>query len=96
MQRLQEGFLVKRRLGFHKLIIDPLQNRVVALRKRIVNRFFDCVVCITDIAVYVGNGVADRARDSGLRSGMIQHVELRIIEGSAEERYWIMTASTEA
>ena len=96
MQRLQEGFLVKRRLGFHQLIVDPLQNRIIALRKRIVNRLFDCVVCVANIAVHIRNRMAYRTRNPGLGCGMIQHVELRIIEGSAEERNRVMTACTEA
>ena len=87
---------MKRRLGLNKLIVDPLQHRVVALRKRIMNRFFNRVVRIAHVAIDVGNRVADRARNPGLRSRMIQHVELRIIEGSTEERDRVMTARTEA
>ena len=96
MQRLQKRLLVERRLRFHKLIVDPLQNRIVALRERIVNRFFDRVVCVPDVAVDVRNGMANCAGDPGLCGGMIQHVELRIVEGSAEERDWVMAARAEA
>ena len=96
VQRLQERLLVKRRLGFHELIVDPLQNCVVTLRERIVNRFFDRVVSVADITVHVRDRMAHRARDPGLSSGMVQHVELRVVKRTTEEGNRVMTARTEA
>ena len=40
-ERLEEGLLVKVRLRFHELIVNPLQCRVGAVGEWIVNRLVD-------------------------------------------------------
>ena len=50
---LQERLLVERRLGLDELIVDPLQQRVVAERERVVQRLFDRVVGVAARAVDV-------------------------------------------
>ena len=60
-----------------------------------MNWLFDCVVCIALRAVDIRNGMAHGTCDSGLRRGMFEHVELRIVEGSTEERHRVMASGAE-
>ena len=46
MEILQERLFVKGGLGLDELLVNPLKNRVVAKRKGIMQRFFDCKVRI--------------------------------------------------
>ena len=92
---LEEGLLVQRGLGFDKLIVRPLQQCIVAVRERIVLGFLDGEVGVPLRAVDVRDRVAARAGDARLRSRVVHIVELRIVEGSAEERHRIVTARAE-
>ena len=96
MQRLEKRLFMEGRFGFDQLMVHPLQQRIFTLCKRIMNRLFNGVVRVTEIAVHVSNGVANRAGDSSLRSGMIQHIELRVIKRTTEKRHRVVTAGTES
>ncbi len=96
MERLQERLFVERRLGFHHLVVDPLQDRVLAERKRVVLRLLDGVGRVAGGAVDVGDGMAGGASDAGMGGGVLDVVEIRIVEGAAEERYHVVAAGAPA
>ena len=56
---LEKYLLVKVRLGLDELTIDPLQHRMIAVRKGIVHRFVDGVVGVAANRVDVGDAVTD-------------------------------------
>ena len=87
---LEERLLVKRRLCFYELIVDPLQDFVVAVGKWVMQWFFDRIVRIATDAVDIGDRVARGARDACLRSPMVEHVKFRIVKGSRKEGHWVV------
>ena len=95
VQWFQERLLVEGWFCLHQLIVDPLQQLIVAVSKRIVLWFFNRKVSVADVAVDVSNCMTHRACDSRLGCRMFQHVKVWIIECSTEEWNRIMTASTE-
>ena len=90
---LEKGLLMHRRLGLHQLVVDPLEERIVALRKGIVNWFVDRVVGVAPRAVDVGDGMAGGASDAGLRGGVVDVVVILVVEGAAVEGHRIVAAS---
>ena len=85
---------MKFRLGFNQLLIHPLQGRIFAKGKRIVQWFFDGIVRVSFGGVDVGNSMADRAGDTRLRGWMFDVIKMRVVECTAEERYWVVASST--
>ena len=96
VQRLEKRLLVKRRLGLHHLVVDPLQNRVVALGKRIMYRLFDRVIRIPPRVLNVGDRMTHRAGHPRLRRRVLYIVKIRIIKSPAEKRHLIVTAGAPA
>ena len=65
MKRLEHRFLVEIRLGFDQCVIQQLEQRSLAVCKRIVERLFNNVIGVPFIAVDVSDRMAGRAsRDS--------------------------------
>ena len=92
MKWLQKGLLVKIRLGFHQLIIDPLQDGIGAVGEGIVQGLLDCVIGVTGRAVDIGDGVADGAGDAGMSRGMINFIEILVVKLAGKEGHGVMTA----
>ena len=92
VKRLQERLLVKRRLRLHHLPVDRLQQRVVAVGERIVERLFDSVVGVAAGAVDVRHRMAHGAGDARVGGGVVLIVEVGIVEGPAEERHRVVAA----
>ena len=96
VKRLQERLLVEGRFGFDELLVDPLQTSVFAERERVVQRLLDRVVRVADVAVDVGNRVADGAGDPRVSGRVADVIVVRVVEGAAEERDGIVTARAPA
>ena len=96
VERLQEALLVEIRLGFDNLVVDPLQDRIVAGGKRVMHRFFDRIVAIAGGAVNVGDGVTNGTSDAGMCRWMAHFVEILIIELPGEKGHGIMTTGAPA
>ena len=92
----QERFLVKRRFGFHQLIIHPLQKSIVTVSKWIMDGFFNGIVAVATHTVDVRNGMTGRAGNSRLRGDVVDIIKIGIIKGTAEEGDRIVAAGTEA
>ena len=67
MERFEERRFVEGGLGLDHLVVDPLQEWVFTLGKRVVLRFFDGVGAVPVGAVDVRDGMAGGAGDAGLR-----------------------------
>ncbi len=99
MKWLQESFLVEAGLGFDQQFIDLLQSWRIRVGKRILNWFFDNVVCIADVALVmriaanVGDRVASGASDPGLRRWIFHIVVVWFVKCPAKERHRIVTTS---
>ena len=85
MKILKKGLLVKRWLGLDQLMIHPLQQRILARRKGIMQWFFYGEVCITTRGVYVGDRMTYRACDACLGGWMFDIIKMRIVERTAKE-----------
>ena len=81
-------------LGFNQLLIHPLQGRIFAKGKRIVQWFFDGIVRVSFGRVDVGDRMADRTCDTRLRGWMFDVIKMRIVECTAEERNGVVASST--
>ena len=86
----EEGLFVKRWLGLDQLMIDPLQQRVLARRKGIVQWFLDGEVCIATRRVDIGDRMAHRACDARLGGWMFDIIKMRIVERTAKEWNGVM------
>ena len=96
VKRLEEGLLVERGLGLDELSIDPLQERVLAECKRIVQGLLDGVRAIAAVILNVRDAMTHATRDARMRRGVLFVVEVRIVERTTEERHGIVTRRTEA
>lgn len=96
MKPFQEGFFVEIRLGFHQLIVDPLQDGIIAVRKRVMQRLLDRVVRVAGGAVDVRDGVTNGAGDAGMSRRMVDLVEVLVVELAGEKGHGIMTAGAPA
>src|SRR5262249_13870885 len=96
MERFKEGLPVKIRLGFHELIIDPLQDGILTVCERIVQRFLDGVVGIAGRAIDVRNRMTDRTSNAGVGGGMVGLVKVFVVELAREKGNGVMTAGTPA
>ena len=94
VKRLEERPFVKRRLGLDELIVDPLQDGIVAVGKGIMDRFVDGVIAVAARGVDVGYGVTDGASDAGVGCRVVEIVEVRIVELARQERNLVVTAGT--
>ena len=92
----EKRLFVQSRLGFNKLLINPLQCRIVTEREGIMFRLFYREVGIPSSAVDVGDRMTGRTGDPRLRGGMIDIIELRVVKRTTEERDWIMATGTES
>ena len=92
MEVFQEGLLVHRRLRLDKLVVDPLQERVVTLGKGVVDRLVDRVVGIPLRAVDVRDRVADGASDAGVGRRVVDVVIVFVVKGAAVEGHRIVAA----
>ena len=101
VQRLEEGALVEGRLRLHELFVDEVGERVGGRESEgIVDRLLDGVVAVPGEtlvrALQSGDRVARRAGDAGQGGRMVRHVELRVVERTAEERCRIVAAGAPA
>ena len=92
VERFEEHLLMETRLRFDQLLIDPFECSILAIRERIMHRCFDRVVRIALVAVDVRDRMTDGAGDRGMGGRIGIHVVVWVVEFSAEERYWIVTA----
>ncbi len=92
----EKCFLMKLRLRFDQLLVDVLQHAIRAVGEGVMDRFVDRVIGVAFGAVDVGDRVARRAGDAGLRSWMIYVVKIGIVERAAEERHHIVAAGAPA
>ena len=86
VKRFQKSPFMEGRLGFHQLIIDPLQKPVLTVGERIMQRFFNGVIAVAFRAVDVSDGMTRSASDSRICSGVFHVVEFWIVESTAEKR----------
>ena len=91
---LQKGLLVHRRLRLDELVVDPLEERVLTLRKGVMNRLVDRVVGIPLRAVDVRDRMADGAGDAGVGRRVVDVVVVLVVESAAVERHRIVAAGT--
>ncbi len=96
VKRLQKRLLVEGRLGLDELLVDPLQRAVFAEGERVVQRLFNRVIGVSAIAVHVRDRVADRAGNACVSGRVVDVVEVRLVERSAEERNGIVTTGAPA
>ncbi len=96
MERLEEGLFVEVRLGLDQLVVEPLQDRVIAGGKRIVNGLVDGVAAVSRPVIDVGHGMADGAGDAGLGGRMGDEVVILTVKLAAEEGDRIVAAGTPA
>ena len=96
MKPFQEGFFVEIRLGFHELIVDPLQDGIVAVSERVMQRLLDRVIRVAGGAVDVRDGVTNGAGDAGMSRRMVDLVEVLVVELAGEKGHGIMTAGAPA
>src|SRR6266705_3247094 len=96
MQRLQECPLVKIGIGLDELAVDPFQEPVVALSKRVMDRLLDYVIPIPFGAVDAGDRVTRSTSNPRLAGRMIHVIEVRIVEGATEERDHVVAACAPA
>ena len=94
VQGLQERALVQRWLRFDQERIDPTQDGVVRKREGIVRRRSDHVVGIAAHADGF-DGVTGHAADAGVGGGIVDVVEVRIVEQAAEKRHRVVAAGAE-
>ena len=94
VERLEKRLLVERRLGFHQRVVDELQNRVVAVGERIMQRLFHHVIAVAPRAVDMRDGVTGRAGDARLTRRVVHQVVVRIVELAAEERHRVVATGT--
>ena len=92
--RLEEGAFVHFRLGFDQGAVDPLQKRIVAEGERVVRRVLDRIVGIAACAAHMGDGLARRAGDARLASGVFLQVKIRVVELAREERHRVVATGT--
>ncbi len=93
MERLQERLPMEFRFGDDELVVDPLQQRIVAEGKRVMLGLFNRVVAVAARTVDVGDRVTHGAGDARLRRRVIDIVKLRIVKSSAEERHRVVAPS---
>ncbi len=72
MQRLQKRLLVERRLGFDELVIDPLQNGVVASKQTVLQRLVDCEVGIPAVLFTWSDDAGRRCSHAGTGRRMVE------------------------
>jgi hypothetical protein len=87
---LQEGLFVKVGFRFDQRVVHPLQHSICAVSEGVVDGFINGVGSVTDRAVDVRDAVASRAGNASLTRWVLLHVEVRVVESSAEERHQIM------
>ena len=92
VERLEEGLLVEGRLGLHELVVDVLQNGILAGGEGIMHGLFDHIVGVAFGAVDVRDGVADGAGDAGVSGGIVYQIVFWVVELAAEERHGIVAA----
>ena len=88
--RLEEGLLVHLGLGLDQRLVDPLQDRVVAVGEGIVHRLLDRVRRIAARVVDVGDRVARGAGDPGLAGRVADVVVVGVVERAREERHQVV------
>ena len=96
MQWLEKRPLVKLGLGLDKLTVDPAESRIVTEGERIVDWLLDRIVGVAAHAVQMGDRVAARTRNPGLRRRIVDIVEVGIVELASEEDHRIVASGAEA
>ena len=76
---------MERRFAFDELTVDPLQKRVGAECKRVVQGFLEREISISAGRVDVGDRVARRAGDARPRHRIVAEIVAGIVESSALE-----------
>ena len=74
------------RLGLDELVVDPLEDRIVARRERIMLRLLNGIIGVAARAVHQIDGMAYGASDSGLAGPRVHVVVMGVVELSREER----------
>ena len=92
MKRLEHRFLVEIRLGFDQCVIQQLEQRSLAVCKRIVERLFNNVIGVPFIAVDVSDRMAGRASNTSLCGLIKRDVKTRVLKFSREKWHRIVTA----
>ena len=90
--RLEERLLVHLGLGLDQRVVDPLEDRVIAVGEGIVVRLLDRVGGVAPRVVHVGDRVAGGARDPGLAGRVVDVIVVRVVELAREERNRVMAA----
>ena len=96
MKILEKLRLVKRRLCFHKLVIDVLQKRILAICKWVMDRSFNRIISIPAIAIHICHHMTNGTCDSGMSRRIINNVKIRVIKRTAKKRYRVVATGTPA
>ena len=96
MHRLEHLAFMKGWLGLHKQHVDLLEKTVLAVGERVVLWFLDHIVAIASVGLDFGDRMTDRTSDACLARRIVHVVVVRIIEGTTEEWYGVVTTGAEA
>ncbi len=91
----EEGAFVELGFRFDELIIDELEQSIRAGSEGVMDGFFDGISTVAGGVVDIDDGMATCAGDAGLGCGMIDVVEVGIIECAAEEGHLVVASGAE-
>ena len=94
MKRFEKGLFVVRRLRLYQLPINPLQDAALAVCKGIVQRLFNREVSIAARTVDVGDRMANGTGNPSVRRGILDVVEVGIVELAGEKGDRIVATCT--